>query len=184
MRMRAVHFVAAVVLGAAFLPACHHGPAVSNADPAAPVYKMAGADFTKYQAVRLHFVSVTTANNEGADLVRAAFADSLKHHLGLHYKTVAEGDTAAAGEILMDITLTVNWGSQAARMWVGFGAGKADIQMKYELKDGATLLAAMNEHDHMSTGANSQALAFSAADKWNSWFVANVMFPPGTPTTK
>lgn len=180
MRIRPLHFVAAVVLGAAFLPACHHGVAVSN-DPAAPVYRSSDADFSKYQAVKLHFVSVTTANNEGADLVRAAFADSLKQKLGPHFKTVAEGDTAAAGEILMDITLTVNWGSQAARMWVGFGAGKADIQMKYELKDGATLLASLNEHDHMSTGADSRTLAFAAADKWNTWFVTNVLFPAGAP---
>jgi hypothetical protein len=179
-RIRPLHFAAAIVLGAAFLPACHHRVAVSN-DPAAPVFKMDGADFSKYLAVKLHFVSVTTANNEGADLVRAAFEDSIKHHFGPHFKKVEAGDTAAAGEILMDVTLDVNWGNRAARMWVGFGAGKADIQMKYELKDGATLLASLNQHDQMSGGADSRALAFSAADKWNKWFVANVLFPAGAP---
>jgi uncharacterized protein DUF4410 len=182
-RIRPLHFVAAVVLGAAFLPACHHGIAVSN-DPTKPVFKMDGADFSKYQVVKMHFVEVKTNNNEGVDLLRSAFEDSIKTHFGPHFKTVAAGDTAAAGEILMDISLNVNWGSRGARMFVGFGAGKADIQMKYELKDGATLLSSLNEHDSMSGGADSRALAFAAADKWNKWYVANVLFPAGAPAHK
>ena len=178
--LQLVALVAAVVLGAAFLPACHHRIAVSN-DPAQPVFKMNGADFSKYQVVKLHFVDIKTNNNEGVDLVRSAFEDSIKHHFGPHFKTVVAGDTAAAGEILMDISLDVNWGNRGARIWVGWGAGKADIQMKYELKDGATLLASLNEHDQMSGGADSRALAFAAADKWNKWFVANVLFPGSAP---
>jgi hypothetical protein len=177
--MSPVPFVAAVVLGAAFLPACHHGVTVSN-DPTQPVYRKADADFAKYQTVKIHYVSIKTNNNEGVELVRAAFADSIKHEFGLHFKTVEDGDTAAAGELLMDVDLTVNWGSQAARAFVGFGAGKAAIIMKYNVKDGATTLASLDKTDTMSGGfygGNGKELAFAAADKWTKWFTANVLFP-------
>jgi hypothetical protein len=177
--------VAAVVIGAAFLPACHHGSAlaVSN-DPAQPIYRKADADFTKYQTIKLHFVSVTTNNNEGVDIVRGGFEESLKRVLSPHFKTVEVGDTAGPGELLMDIDLRMNWGNRGARIFVGWGAGKVGIEMKYNVKDGTTSLASLDKQDQYSGGGDAKALVYSAADKWNPWFTANVLFPAAAPATK
>ena len=41
------------------------------------------------------------------------------------------------GIILSGIITEVNKGSEAARLWVGMGAGQARIQGKFELKDAA-----------------------------------------------
>jgi hypothetical protein len=184
-RMSPVTLVAAVVLGAAFLPACHHSsaPAASN-DAAQPIYRKADADFSKYQVVKLHFVSVTTNNNEGTDIVHTVFEDSLKKVLSPHFKTVETGDTAGPGELLMDIDLRMNWGNRGARIFVGWGAGKVGIEMKYNVKDGATTLASFDKQDQYSGGGDSRALVFAAADKWNPWFTNNVLFPTAAPAKK
>jgi hypothetical protein len=187
-RISPTNLAAAIVLGAALLPACHHSVPVSN-DPTQPIYRKADADFSKFQAVKYHFVSITTSNNEGADLVRSAFEESLKHEFAPHFKTVAEGDSAGSGELLMNIALDMNWGNRAGRYWsMGMG-GKAIIDIKYDVRDsGGNELAKLDRKDTFSGvgqfGGDSRALAFNAADKWNKWFVANVLFPAGASAPK
>jgi len=169
----------AIVVGAAFLPACHHGVVVSS-DPSAPIYRSPTADLSQVQSLKVHFTSVTTSNNEGADLVKSAFLDSIKSHLGSHFKTLGEGDSAATGEAILDVDLTVNWGNRGARIFAGgYGAGRAGIVIKYSMKDSAgTLLAKMETKDTMASGADSKALVFSAAEKWNKYFSTTVLAAP------
>jgi hypothetical protein len=68
------------------------------------------------------------------------------------------------------------------------GAGKAGILMKYHLKDTAgTLLAKLDAHDSMSGGwggGDARALAFAAADKWNTYFAQTILAPPHAAATK
>ncbi len=176
--MRSSLIAIAIVVGAAFLPACHHGSAVSN-DPSAPIYRNSTVDLSQFSALKVHFVSVTTNNNEGVDLVKQAFMDNIKSHFSTRFKTVAEGDAAAAGEAIMDVDLTVNWGSRAARVFVGMGAGKAGIIIKYNLKDSSgNLVAKLDRTDSMSGGfygGDSKALVFAAAEKWDTYFVNTVL---------
>jgi hypothetical protein len=181
--LRKVLWAFALVAGAVALPACGSGSSgVSTTDPAQPYYRNPAADLAATPTLKIHFVSVTTNNNEGVDLVRAAFLDSFKTKLKGRFTTIAEGESAAAGEAVLDVDVTVNWGSRGARMWVGMGAGKAGILMKYHLKDTAgTLLAKLDAHDSMSGGwggGDARALAFAAADKWNTYFAQTILAPP------
>jgi hypothetical protein len=180
--LRKVLLAFALVAGAVALPACGSGSSgVSTTDPAQPYYRNPAADLAATPTLKIHFVSVTTNNNEGVDLVRAAFLDSFKSKLKSRFTTIAEGESAAAGEAVLDVDVTVNWGNRGARMWVGMGAGKAGIVMKYQLKDTAgTLLAKLDAHDSMSGGwggGDARALAFAAADKWNTYFAQTILAP-------
>lgn len=181
--MRQVLLAFAFVAGAVALPACGSGSsAVSTTDPAKPYYRSPTADLAATPTVKIHFVSVTTNNNEGVDLVRSAFLDSFKTKLKGHFTTIAEGDAAAAGEALLDVDLSVDWGSRAARAFVGMGAGHSTIVMKYHLKDRAGgLIAKLDANDHMSGGwggGDSRAMVFNAADKWNTYFATTILAPP------
>jgi hypothetical protein len=183
--LRKVLLTFAFVAGAAALPACHSGgggSGVSTTDPTQAFYRSPTADLEATPTLKIHFVSVTTDNHEGVDLVHTVFLDSLKQKLGGRFKTIGEGETAAAGEALLDVDITVNWGSRAARAFWGMGAGKAGILMKYNLKDSAgALMAKLDAHDSMSGGwggGDARALIFAAADKWNAFFATTILAPP------
>jgi hypothetical protein len=182
--LRKVLLSFAFVAGSAALLACHGGggSGVSTTDPTQAFYRSPTAVIEATPTLKIHFVSVTTNNGEGADLVRSAFLDSLKTKLKSHYTTIIEGDSALAGESVLDVDLTVNWGSRAARAFAGMGAGKAGILMKYNLKDSAgELLAKLDAHDSMSGGwggGDAHALVFAAADKWNTYFATTILAPP------
>jgi hypothetical protein len=188
-RLRNVLLAFAFVAGAAAVPACHSSSAapVSTTDPEKPYYRNPAADLTATPTVKFHFVSVTTNNNNGVDLVRSTFTDRLKQHLRGPFTTVTEGESAAAGEVVLDVEVAMNWGSRAGRYFsIGMG-GRATITMKYRLKDGAgALLAKMDATDSMSgagwsgggAGGDSQQLVFNAADKWSSYFAKTILPKP------
>lgn len=175
---RSIAAAALVAALVAALPACRGGSPIST-DPRHPIFRSAGAEFGRIRGVRLHFKSVTTHSGQGDDLVRAVFADSLRAHLAPRFGEVTEGDAAAEGGALLEVTLRVNWGSRAARYFVSFGAGRAGIDIQYDLKDPAgALLAKLHVVDTMSGGwfgGNAKELVYSAAEKWNRWFVESVL---------
>ena len=83
-RLRKVLLAFALVAGAVALPACGSGNSgVSTTDPAQPYYRNPATDLAATPTLKIHFVSVTTNNNEGVDLVRTAFLDSFKTNQGL-----------------------------------------------------------------------------------------------------
>lgn len=177
---RPVLGIASVVIAcAAVMPACRSGSHAVSTDPAQPIFRSATADFSKVQGVALHFTSVTTNTNEGTDLLKEVFLDSLRTHLSPKFGSVTEGATAPAGGAVMEVSLRVNWGSRAARAMVGFGAGRAGIEIKYDLKDASGApLAKLHTTDTMSGGAfggDAKGLVFAAADKWNRHFAQVVL---------
>ena len=169
--------IAMVLLAAAVaLPACRGGGYAVSSDPAAPVYRNPAVDLSQVKTVVVHYASVTTNNNQGADLVQQVFNDSLKIHLGRRFGSMSEGAAAPADGAILHVTLVVNWGSRAARMMVGWGAGKTGIDIKYEFRDAAGgLIAKMHAVDSMSSGADSRELVYAAASKWNTYFVDTVL---------
>jgi hypothetical protein len=171
--------VVAVVAFASWLPACHHGAARVSNDPGAPVYRNPSADLSKYRGVAVHFVSVTTSNNEGVDLTRSVFLENLKSTLAPRFGEVNEGAAAPAGGLVVDVSLLVNWGSRAARVIVGMGAGRAGIQIDYDLKDAnGAVVASLHTTDSMAggfAGGDAKQLVFAAASKWNRYFADEVL---------
>jgi hypothetical protein len=167
--------VACALVGAV---ACRSGSRVST-DPAAPIYRAADARFAGLSGIVIHYVSVTTSNGEGVDLVKEAFTESLQSNLSPRFGSVAPGAAAPAGGGVLEVSLTVNWGSRAARAIVGFGAGRAGIVIQYDLKDASGKhLAKLHVTDSMAGGfygGNAKELAFSAASKWSKYFADAVV---------
>ncbi len=186
--LRKVLLALGFVAGAAAIPACHSsGSSVSTTDPSMPYYRSPTADLTATPTVKVHFVSVTTNNNEGVDLVRSTFTDRLKQRLRGPFTTITEGESAAAGEVVLDVEVAMNWGSRSGRYFsMGMG-GRSTIEMKYRLKDGSgALLAKMDATDSMSGagwsgggfGGDAQQLVFNAADKWTTYFTTTILPKP------
>jgi len=176
---RRLAVVASVVGALGVLPACRSGASKVSSDPNQRIYRNPTADFGKLKGLTLHFVSVTTNNNEGVDLVKSAFVDSLKTHMASKFGEVSEGDSAPAGGAVLDVSVRVNWGSRAARAIVGYGAGRAGIEINYDLKDASgSLLAKLHVTDRMSGGfygGNAKELAFAASSKWDRYFAETVL---------
>ena len=170
--------LAAVASLATGMLACRSAPVISN-DPTQRFYRNAAADFSAIKGINVHYVSVTTSNNEGLDLTRQVFTDSFKTHLGPRFGPIADGDVAPAGGALLDVTVNVNWGNRAARALAGWGAGRAGIEFKFELKDSSgQLLAKLDYADTMSGGAwggDARALVFSASDKWARYYNEQIL---------
>jgi hypothetical protein len=175
--------VAGLSLAGAVLPGCRSGGGNKvSSDPSANTYRSPTADLSQVKNVRVNFVSVKTNNNEGGDLVKQVFMDSLKTHLGRSFPDVAEGTAALPGGALLDVNVEVNWGSRAARAFAGLGAGRAGIIIKYDLNDAnRALLAKLHTQDTMSSGAwggDARALVFAAAEKWSQYFQQHVLAAP------
>jgi hypothetical protein len=185
---RAFAATAAAVLGcAALLPACRSGASAVSSDPSQPIYRNPSVDLGQIKSIRIHFVSVTTSNNEGVDLTQSAFKGGLEFHLRPRFGDVAEGSVAAPNGALLDVTLVVNWGSRAGRYFSAGLGGRAGIEIRYELKDATgALLARMHATDRMSGafswyGGNAKELVINAASKWNRYFAETVLgSPPST----
>lgn len=179
--MRAMRWTA-TVLGLGIL-GCSGGSPVDTVRPDAPYYRNPQADFAGIDSLTVHFQSVTTSNSEGVDLTRNEFFGSIKTHLGPRFGPVSEGTAASTpGGALLEVRVEVNWGSRAARALVGWGAGRAAITIRYELKDASgKLLSRMETTDTMSGGAfggNAKALVFNAAEKWNAFFALHLAQHP------
>ena len=174
--------VLGVLAGAIALPACHGSGPVVSSDPAQPIYRSGTADLGALHGLAVHFVDVKTNTHEGEEFVRPVFLDSLTTWLKPRFGSVAEGSAAPAGGALLDVTITVNWGSRAARALVGMGAGSAGIILEYDLKDEhGNLLARMHTTDTMSGGfygGDAKELVFAAASKWNKFFAEQVLAAP------
>ncbi len=159
---------------------------ISSNDPSQPFYKNPALNCKDYDRICIDIVNVETSNQQGIELVRSTFFNSLKAYLyrsGLFKDITGKEGLSAKGKILhLKADIKVNWGNRALRGLVGFGAGSASILINYHLfeKGKDTLLAKMEARDTMSGtgwawGGNAKYLVYNAAKKWNAFFVTRVL---------
>lgn len=155
-------------------------------DPNSPLYKADGVDFRSYDVAIIDLNDVSTNNNEGVDEVKASAQQSLETWLkqsSIFRSVKNQGDAVEGKSVIIKAKVSVNWGSRAARAIVGMGAGRATINITYNVFDSATnkLVAKMDVSDAMSGmggqawGGGAKELVYKGTEKWNKVFVDKVL---------
>lgn len=149
-------------------------------NPSSPYFRAAGADFTGYDVAVIDLEEVKTNNDKGVDEVKSAAYQSLETWLrqsGMfkEVKDISEKYTGKA--LIIKAKVNVNWGSRAARAFVGWGAGSSRINITYNVyeKGSDKLLAKMDANDSTGQGVDARIMVNRAAEKWNKVFINNIL---------
>jgi len=149
-------------------------------NPSSPYFRAAGADFTGYDVAVIDLEEVKTNNDKGVDEVKSAAYQSLETWLrqsGM-FKEVKDISEKYEGKaLIIKAKVNVNWGSRAARAFVGWGAGSSKINITYNVyeKGSDKLLAKMEASDGTGQGVDARVMVNRAADKWNKVFINNIL---------
>jgi len=180
------HLALLVALVVFIAAGCGGRKLTATNDPGSPLYRASGVDFHSYDTAIIDLNEVSTNNGKGDDEVRATAQQSLETWLkqsGIFKSVKNNGEDAEGKAVIVKAKVSVNWGSRAARAFVGMGAGRATIAITYNVVDRDTnkLVAKMDVSDAM-TGMSGQAwggdakqLVYQGTEKWNKVIINNVL---------
>jgi len=179
-----VHLALLVALVVFIAVGCGGRKYVATNDPSSPLYRASGVDFHKYDTVVIEMNDVTTNNNEGVDEVKMVVEGSLEGKIrqsGIFSSVANTIDGVTGKAVVIKAKVNVNWGSRAARILGPIGAGRATINITYNVfdKEANILIARMDISDVMlgynTIGGDAHIFVRKAAEKWNMVFINNVL---------